>query len=399
MLHFFRTFFQSKYGVAFTMAFLVLIALAFGLSDITGNSSNLGSVSAGDAVAVVGERKVTANDLSTALNAELESRRQQEPTLTMQALLARGGANTVLDRLMQRLALSEWGENNGLRAGKRLVDSELVKIPAFQGPDGKFSREAFDAVLQQQRLSEAGVRDDIAAGLLAQQILAPVDHGVVAPTTLAKQYAVLLRERRKGAILTLPSVAFAPKGDPTEAQLAAYHKANSTDYIRPERRVLRYATFGEDAIGTIAAPTDAQIAARFEQDKAQYAARETRTFTQMVAPTEAAAKTIVDEVSGGNSMAASAREKGLSTVSVGPVSKTQFAGQSSQAVADAAFAAAEGTIVAPKRGNLGWYVLKVDQVTRTPARSLDEVKGEIAKTSRCRAASRRLHRHGDPDRG
>ena len=283
MLHFFRRFFKSKFGLAFAMAFLVLIALAFGLADITGTSTNAGSVSGGDAVAVVGDRKVTANEFSTALNTDLENRRQQEPTLTMQAFLARGGADSVLERLMQRLSLSVWGEEHGLRAGKRLVDSELVKIPAFQGPDGKFSREAFDAILQQRNLSEAGVREDIAAGLLAQQILAPVSLGVVAPASLAKQYAVLLRERRQGSILTLPSSAFAPQGEPTAAQLAAYHKANGNDYIRPERRVLRYATFGDEAIGQIPAPTEAQIAARYNQDKAQYAASETRTFTRTAA--------------------------------------------------------------------------------------------------------------------
>ncbi|MGX7895171.1 SurA N-terminal domain-containing protein [Tsuneonella sp. HG222] len=379
MLHFFRNIFKSKFGLVLTMGFLALIALAFAMSDITGTNSNIGSVSAGDSVAVVGDGEITPAEFTAALNAELETRRQQNPTLTMEAMLAQDGAtDSVLDRLMQRLALTQWGEEHGFRVGKRLVDSELVKIQAFQGPDGKFSRQAFDAVLQQQRLSEAAVRSDIASGLMAQQVLTPTSAGIVVPPSIARQYAVLLRERRKGAILNLPSTAFAPTAAPTNEQLTAYHKANGSKYIRPERRVIRYATFGAEALADLPAPTEAQIAARYNQDKAKYAASETRTLTQMVVPTQAAAAAIVREVAGGKSLAVSAREKGLSTTTVGPVSKSQLAGQTSQAVADAAFAAAQGAVATPTRGNLGWYVLRVDAVTRVPARTLAQARSEIS---------------------
>ena len=65
----------------------------------------------------------------------------------------------------------------------------------------------------------------------------------------------------------IPSAAFAPKGDPTAAQLTAYYNANKADFIRPERRVLRYAVFGDEALGNVE-PTDAEIAARYDRDRA-----------------------------------------------------------------------------------------------------------------------------------
>ena len=234
------------------------------------------------------------------------------------------------------------------------------------------------AVLRREGLSEAAIRADIASGLLAQQTLLPASYGTVVPQKLARQYAVLLKERRKGAIAALPSAAFAPTAAPTQAQLTAFHRANGERYIRPERRVLQYATFGEEALGEIPAPTEAQIAERYSQNRAQYAASESRTFTQMIVPTEAAAQAIVVEVAGGTSLTAAARSKGLSTTQVGPVTKSQLAGQSSQAVADAAFAAANGTVATPRRGSLGWYILKVDGIDRRAARALAEVRGEIA---------------------
>jgi peptidyl-prolyl cis-trans isomerase D len=378
MLHFFRRFFKSKLGLGITLGFVALIAFAFASMDVSSTNPTFGGVAGDSNVAVVGDTSISAAEFQSAMQNELDRRKQTEPTLTMQALIARGAADDVIEQLMQRAALSEWAREHGLRAGKRLVDSELVKIPAFFGADGQFSRDSFEAVLRREGLSEAAIRADIASGLLAQQTLLPASYGTVVPQKLARQYAVLLRERRKGAIATIPSAAFAPTAAPTQAQLTAFHSANGERYIRPERRVLQYATFGEEALPEIAAPTEAQIAARYSQNRAQYAASESRTFTQVIVPTEAAAQAIVAEISGGASLAAAARSKGLASTQVGPATKSQFAGQASQAVADAAFSAAEGAVAVPRRGSLGWYVLRVDKIDRRAERSLAQVRGEIS---------------------
>jgi peptidyl-prolyl cis-trans isomerase D len=298
----------------------------------------------------------------------------------MQQFIAGGGLTQVVDQIIQRTAISEYARKHGLRAGKRLVDSELVQIPAFQGASGQFDQNLFKAALRQRGLSEELVRNDLAAGLFLRQTITAAGYGTVAPQSVAMQYAMLFKERRKGVVVTLPSAAYAPKGNPTDAQLGAFYSAHRAAYTRPERRVIRYAVFGEDALGKVQPPTEAQIAANYNQNKAQYAARSTRTFTQLVVPTEAAAKAIVEEVKGGKSLAAAASEKGLATTSVGPITQADFATQSSQAVANAAFAAAPGAMIAPVRGGLGWYVLKVDKIENIPGRTLAEVHDQIAKT-------------------
>jgi peptidyl-prolyl cis-trans isomerase D len=64
--------------------------------------------------------------------------------------------------------------------------------------------------------------------------------------------------------------------------------------------------------------------------------------------------------------------------SVGPVDKATLAAQTSQAVADAAFAAPKGVLPAPVKGLLGYGVVRVDDIVVKPARTLDQAKGEIA---------------------
>ena len=377
MIQLFRKFFSSKLGIVMTLAFLGLIAFAFASMDIS-SSGTFGGIAGGDRVAVVGDERIDSSELSMNLTNALDTARQTDPTITMEAFIADGGLEDVLAQMIDRTALAEFARSHGMRAGDRLVDSELLQIAAFRGADGKFDRNAFLGALGQRGLSEAAVREDLAMGLLARQLLTPVSAAPVLPVTVGRQYASLLRERREGAIALLPSTAFAPTRAPTTAQLEAFYQANREDYIRPERRVIRYASFGDEALGDLNAPTAAQIAERYKRDRAQYAASERRSLTQLVAPTQDAARAIVAEVRGGKSLDTAAREKGLATTQVGPVTRSEFASTASAAAAQAAFAASQGALAEPARGGLGWYVLRVDAIDRQPARSLEQVRGEIS---------------------
>lgn len=375
MLQFFRNFFQSRIGIVVTLGFVGLIALAFAAGDIMGNG-NFGGVGSHD-VATVGKQKLGAAELSRSLANALERARQQNPGLTMRNLVDGDGVEPVLDSMIDRTAIAEFGRAHDLVAGKRLVDSELTKIPGLQGLDGKFSQATYRQLLAQRQLTDADVRGDLATGLIARQVMMPAQFGATVPAGLAARYASLLAERRIGSIGIVPSVAFAPKTPPTDGELAAWYAANKARFTRPERRVIRWATFGDSAVKSLPSPTEAEIAARYEADKAKYAASESRRLTQLVLPTEAAAKAVAAEVAGGAALSAAAKSKGLATATIGPVERAAYASQSSKAAADAVFTAARGALVGPVKGSLGWMLVRVESVEARPARTLQQVHGEI----------------------
>lgn len=376
MLQFFRNLFSSKIGAAIALGFLAIIAIAFASGDIS-SSKNFGGVAGGDRAAKVGSARIDTSALSQGATAAVERLKQQDPRMSMQGFLAQGGLEQLLDDMITRTALAEFGRQHGVVAGDRLVDSEIAQMPAFKGLDGKFSQEAFRQTVQQRGLSEALVREDLAQGLIGKQLLIPAAFAAVAPHEMAKRYAALLKDRRSGLIGVLPSPAFAPQTPPTDKELAAYYAARQSRFIRPERRVIRYATFGAEALKSAPAPIEAEVAARYNANKAQYAALETRRVTQLIVPTEAAAKAIAAEVAGGKSLEESAKAKGLATASLGVVSKQALAGQATPAIADATFAAAKGALAAPARSGLGWHLMRVDGIETRAARTLDQVRGEI----------------------
>ncbi|MGN3973189.1 peptidylprolyl isomerase [Tsuneonella sp. SYSU-LHT278] len=387
MLKFFRNIFKTKIGLAVTIAFIGLIGLAFAVGDVASTGS-AGGIAGDDSVAVVGDDKIGAREFSEAATVAVDQVRQENPTLSMQAFVEQGGLDDVLDQLLDRRAIAWWGSEHGIAAGNNLVNSEIRRLPAFAGPDGQFSETAYQQVLAARKLTDATVRRDLAEGLLAQQVLVPGSFGARMPAKVAARYAALTRERREGAVAMIPSMAFAPKGNPTQAQLAAYYEANRSQFIRPERRVIRYAVFGADALGTIE-PTAAEVAARYNRDRAEkYAGRELRSFTQLIVPTKAAADAIAAR--GAGSLEAAARDAGLETSKVEAVDRAAYAGSTSQAVASAAFAANRGTIAKPARGGLGYYVVRVDSITETPARTLAQARDEIVTALRDEKRARGL---------
>ena len=376
MISIFRNFFSSKLGLGLTLGFLGLIAFAFASSDVA-NQATFGGVSGGDRVAVVGDEKIGNADFSRAVANAVDQVRQENPTITLPVFAAQGGFEEVLEQMIDRYAIGVYARKYGLRAGENLVNSEILDIPSFRGPDGNFSQQSFQESLRRLNMNEAMLRREIGDSLLARQIIVPGLSGAQMPQKFAMRYASLLRERREGSVAFIPSASFAPDGDPTEQQLSAYYEENRDDYIRPERRVIRYAMFGFENLDTDVTPTDEEIAARYERDRALYATSEDRTITQLIVPTQDAANSIRDRVNGGASFASVAREAGFSTTQIGPINKEDYGNQASDAVAAAVFAASRGQIAQPARSSLGWHVVRVDNVTSIAGRSLATVTPEI----------------------
>lgn len=278
MLNFFRKMTKSKFGVVAAAAFLLLILISFAGSDVA-SSGKFGGVAGGDRAAIVGSRRVSISELSQAATNAVEQVKREHPTASMKMFLAQNGLATVLDQIIDSAAIAEFGIAHGIVAGDRLVDSEIVKIPAFRGADGQFSESTYKQLIAQRGITDASLRQDFADSLIAKQVLIPASFGSSVPKELVSRYAALLTETRNGAIAMLPASAFAPPGEPSAAELAAYYSAHRDAYVRPERRVIRYAMFDDSAIKNIAAPTDAEVAARYNADKAKYAASETRKLT------------------------------------------------------------------------------------------------------------------------
>jgi peptidyl-prolyl cis-trans isomerase D len=372
-----RSLINSKFGAIFALGFIGLIAVAFALGDVSG-SGNFGALSGGN-VARVGDKNITLSEMNDSLESQLRAERQNNPTLDMTQFVDGGGLDATLTQLINRYAITVFGEEYGVAVSKRLVDSEIRKIPGAMGLDGKFSADAFRAFAQQIGVSEKAIRDDFAQNLFAQQILPAAASGPAAPDGMALPYASLMLEQRSGQIASIPATAFLPTRAPSEAVLAQFYSANSAKFTIPEKRAVSYAIFGRDIIAQRAKPSEADIAAYYKANAAQFAASQTRNISQVIVPTEAAAKSVVAHVAAGKSLSAVANDLGLSVTTTANVTKDSLTSSTTAAVANAVFATAMGRIATPARGKLGWTVIRVDAINTIAAKSLAAARADIEK--------------------
>jgi peptidyl-prolyl cis-trans isomerase D len=143
-----------------------------------------------------------------------------------------------------------------------------------------------------------------------------------------------------------------------------------------------------------AAPTEAEIAQAYQADRAKYQTTEKRTVAQVIVADRAAAEALAAKVRGGTSLAEAARAAGLEASTLAAQDKAGYAAQTAPAVADAVFSAADGAVVGPVRGPLGFTVARVEKVEQVAGRTLAQVRDELVAALTARkttAALSQLH--------
>jgi peptidyl-prolyl cis-trans isomerase D len=377
MMGSFRRMLGSRVGAALALAFVALVGFAFAAGDISQQSSgNLFGQSAGTA-ATVGDSTITTAELQDRVQRVLQMNQREQPDLTLDRLVAEGGVREVLDQLVGGLALTEFGKAHGMVPGKALVDAEIAQVPAFQDATGKFNQAQFRQVLQNERISEAALRADIMRQIMQRHLLQPAGAAAKAPDAMVQRYATMLLEQRKGTIAAIPSTAFLPEKRPDDAVLAKYYASVGQRFTLPEQRRMRYALVDLSHFADSARPSEAEIAQYYQANASRYAATETRSVQQLILISEGAAKSMAASLGTKGSLENAAKSAGLETKAIGPSSKSGMAAATSEAAANAIFAAAPGALAGPVKTGLGWALFKVSAVKTVPARSLDSVRGEI----------------------
>jgi peptidyl-prolyl cis-trans isomerase D len=375
MITFFRNIINSRWGAFFALVFVGLIGLAFALGDVTGSGfTGLGQTN----VAQVGNQKITAGELQQAIDNRLDGERRQNPTLDMGRFIESGGLDGTLDQLINRYAMSVYGEKYGASVSDKAINQEILKIPGAKGPDGKFDQAAFNSFLAQIKLTEKMVRDDYRQNFFARQLLSPAGPGAKAPLNMALPYASLDLERRSGEVAVIPALSFMPKEPPSDAVISQYYKANATRYTVPEKRAINYAIFDASVVDAKATVSAEEVASYYKTNASKYAASQSRDIAQLVFPAQSMAKTAADKIAAGKSIDALAKEMGLSVVRTGAATRESLTKAASKAVADAVFSAPKGGVATPARGALGYYVVSVSNIQDIAARPLSAVSAEIS---------------------
>jgi peptidyl-prolyl cis-trans isomerase D len=384
MLSIFRGFLNSRVGLIITFIVLGLIALAFGLGDITGlRSDAVNGGPSGSTLVTVGKEKLSSTEIRTSTERMVAMYRQQYPQLTMEEFIAKGGFDQPFENRINTMALEQYGDSQGMRIGRALADTEITSQPQFKGLDGKFDRDIYKQFLAQQRMGDGELHAEIARNMMAQLLVAPLMPQSLgrplAPVSIATPYASMLLEKRTGTVAFIDTKKI-PVGAPvTDAEASDYYKRNIARYTVPERRSVRYATVSVADLRAKSAPTDAEIAKAYQANAAKFAPTETRSMRQVVLLDQKSADALAAKVRAGTAIDAAAKAIGLDAGLLADQTKAAYAAQTSPAVADQVFAATSGAVIGPVKTALGWAVIHLEKITKVPGKSLDQAKPDLVK--------------------
>jgi peptidyl-prolyl cis-trans isomerase D len=378
MLSFFRRVSKSKIGTGIMAAILIAILAGFAVADLSNfGSGQIGFGMGSSALASAGDQQVTDRELSEQMQRRLQQVRQQRPDADYASII--GDFENVFGALLDEKTLMAFADKYHFPLSKRLIDAEIAQIPQTKGLNGQFSEQSYQMFLQQQRLTDAQVREVLTGGLLQRMLLTPIAANARVTVGMATPYASMLMEARQGEVALLPNDAFKAGLQPNDAQLQQFYATNRARYMIPEQRVLRIARIGPEQVANVTA-SDQEIASYYNQNRATYAPSDTRSLSQVVVPDQGTANAIAQRAKGGASLAAAAAPAGANAAVTTLTEQTRsaYASVAGDKAAAAVFGASSGAIVGPLQSDFGWVVVKVDSIKSVGGKSLEQARAEIA---------------------
>ena len=196
------------------MGLLILSLGGFGITNLGGTINNVGTVDG---------KLIAVTTYSRAVQQELTNLSQQTgQQITFQQAQLFGLILQVLGGLVTQRALDAEAERLGLSIGDANVRDELLSIPAFQGLDGNFDREAYAFTLDGAGLNEGEFEQSLREGAATTLLQTAVTAGVQMPATYADTLLSYLGETRDFTMAVLTEANLPePIAAPDDAALQA----------------------------------------------------------------------------------------------------------------------------------------------------------------------------------
>ncbi|MFP1632780.1 peptidyl-prolyl cis-trans isomerase [Zhengella sp. ZM62] len=365
---------RNAAGTWVAKALLILLVLSFAVWGISGQiTSGFNS----NSVIEAGDTSVSVTDYRLAYDRELRLLSQRfGQRITREQAQALGLDQQVLSQLVAGAVLDEQAREMDLGLSKDRLAALTGEDPAFQGPDGRFDRRAFDYVLREVGMRPEDYLRNRQQVAVRQQIVEAVSDGLRIPDTFLKAAALYRGEDRTVEFIKLPGALVEPVEPPDEAALQAYFEENKANWRAPEYRRINHVVLEPQAIADPAAITDEQVRADYEARKDRYTTAETRAVDQLVFKSREEADAARMRITGGATFdeVAAAEGKSATDTDLGTVERSAIP---DERIAEAAFSLGENQVSGVIDGTFGPVILRVREINPADTKPLEAVAGEI----------------------
>ncbi len=265
----------SRFFVWIILGLLIIGLAGFGVDGFGGNVRG---------VAQVGDREISAQEYFRTLQREIRSVQERTGQAMPWSQVQEAGLDrAVLRRLVTVAALENEAMRLGISVSDETVRDEVLSIAAFQGVDGRFDRESYRFLLQQEGWSEREFEDRIRMELAREVLQAGAVSAVPAPQVWTDTVFGWFAEQRDFDIVTLDRGALeTPIPAPTDAQLRAFHAENPDLFTLPEGPRIVYAWATPDRLAEELDIPEDELRAAYEARSAEFTQPERRLVERLV---------------------------------------------------------------------------------------------------------------------
>jgi peptidyl-prolyl cis-trans isomerase D len=364
-------------------------------------------------VARVDGQKVTRAEWDAAHRRQVEQMRNQMPGVDVKLFDTPEARRETLDQIVRERVLFAAMARAHLSASDDRLVRELQSIPqlaALKRPDGSFDVAAYKVMVESQGRTtesfEAALRQDIAL----RQVLAGIEGS--APPAGASGRAALeaLLQQREIQVLRFDAKDHRAGIAPTDADMAAFHRAHESEFRAPEQATIEYVVLDVDALKSQAATTEEDLRKYYEQNIARYTAAEERRASHILV------KAPKDAPSAERQKAKAKAEALLAELRKNPASFSDVAKKNSddpgsaerggdldffargamvKPFEDAAYAMKAGEISNVVETDFGFHIIRLDAVRGGEKKPFDQVRAEIEAEVKKQLAAERFAKEAE----
>ncbi len=341
----------SKTFVWILMGLLFVGLAGFGATNLSGTVRT---------VAQVGDESVSVEAYVRELQREIRAvEAQTGQPLQMSQAREFGLDQLALSRLTALAALDNEVAQLGISIGDENLQEEIVSIPAFQGVNGTFDREAYRFQLEQIGMTDTEFEDDLRKESSRTIIQAAVTGGVKMPTTLTETMVDYIGARRSFTVATLGVDALTtPVAEPSEDQVQSYYDENTDQFTLPRTKSLTYAILSPEMLVDTVEVDEDTLRRLYDQRADEFQQPERRLVERLNFPSEEAANDAKAQLEVGGTtfeQLVRDRELELSDIDLGDVTRDDLG-----EAADAVFAAELDAVVGPLPSVFGPALFRIN---------------------------------------
>ncbi|MBK8528569.1 MAG: SurA N-terminal domain-containing protein [Rubrivivax sp.] len=353
--------------------------------------------------AVVDGRGITRGEWDAAHQRQVERMRRQMPNVDVKLFDTPELKRQTLDALIQDHVLRLAANQLHLSPSNERLQRLFATDPAMAGlrnPDGSVNRD----MLASQGLNSEQFAEQLRNDYAVQQVLGGIANArFITPETAALGLDALL-QRREIQFERFDPAAYTSKVNPTDAELAAYHKAHEKDFVAPERATIEYVVLDLATVGKDIPLPEAELRKYYDENIARYTTAEERRASHILiksdkdqpaaerAKAKARAEAVLAEVrKSPDTFAELARKQSEDTGSAGQGGDLDFFGRGAMVkpFEDAVFAMKPGETSNVIESDFGYHVIKLTGVRGGERKPFEQVRGEIEAEVRKGLAQKR----------